>query len=83
MSCQCLCGYLTEVSCGAVSAMVQEYQSPVRVYKHPFELIMAVSIGVFISSAFRETSDDPECGCHLLASVALTLALLKPILLPL
>lgn len=23
--------------------MVQEYQSPVRVYKHPFELIMAVS----------------------------------------
>lgn len=26
------------------AAMVQKYQSPVRVYKHPFELIMAVSI---------------------------------------
>ena len=24
--------------------MVQKYQSPVRVYKHPFELVMAVSI---------------------------------------
>ena len=23
--------------------MVQEYQSPVRVYEHPFELVMAVS----------------------------------------
>jgi len=23
--------------------MVQEYQSPIRVYKHPFELVMAVS----------------------------------------
>jgi len=33
------------------AAMVQKYQSPVRVYKHPFELIMAVSInfcGVFL-----------------------------------
>lgn len=28
--------------------MVQEYQSPVRVYKHPFELIMAVSIIVVV-----------------------------------
>ncbi|GAA6083173.1 SEC14-like protein 1 isoform X1, partial [Tachysurus ichikawai] len=25
------------------STMVQQYQSPVRVYKHPFELVMAVS----------------------------------------
>lgn len=25
---------------------MQEYQSPVRVYKHPFELIMAVSSAV-------------------------------------
>lgn len=24
--------------------MVQKYQSPVRVYKHPFELVMAVSV---------------------------------------
>ncbi len=24
--------------------MVQKYQSPVRVYKHPFELVMAVSM---------------------------------------
>lgn len=24
--------------------MVQKYQSPVRVYKHPFELIMLVSV---------------------------------------
>lgn len=31
--------------------MVQEYQSPVRVYKHPFELIMAVSVVVTIISA--------------------------------
>lgn len=29
-----------------LSTMVQEYQSPVRVYKHPFELIMAVSLSV-------------------------------------
>ncbi len=36
-----LCG-CPEASC-ARAAMVQEYQSPVRVYKHPFELIMAVS----------------------------------------
>lgn len=27
--------------------MVQKYQSPVRVYKHPFELIMAVSTPPF------------------------------------
>ena len=25
------------------STMVQEYQSPVRVYKYPFEIVMAVS----------------------------------------
>lgn len=29
--------------------MVQKYQSPVRVYKHPFELIMAVSVVVSFS----------------------------------
>lgn len=29
------------------AAMVQKYQSPVRVYKHPFELIMAVSINFY------------------------------------
>lgn len=40
--------------------MVQKYQSPVRVYKHPFELIMAVStldfnllFGVLVFSVFR------------------------------
>lgn len=27
--------------------MVQKYQSPVRVYKYPFELVMAVSEKVF------------------------------------
>lgn len=27
--------------------MVQKYQSPVRVYKHPFELVMAVSVFIF------------------------------------
>ena len=26
--------------------MVQEYQSPVRVYKYPFEIVMAVSVYV-------------------------------------
>lgn len=31
--------------------MVQEYQSPVRVYKYPFEIVMAVSeISRFIIS---------------------------------
>lgn len=30
-------GWLSSVS------MVQKYQSPVRVYKYPFELVMAVS----------------------------------------
>lgn len=30
--------------------MVQKYQSPVRVYKQPFELVMAVSECVFTSS---------------------------------
>lgn len=29
--------------------MVQKYQSPVRVYKQPFELVMAVSIAFFCS----------------------------------
>uniref|UniRef100_A0A3Q4HZH9 Uncharacterized protein n=1 Tax=Neolamprologus brichardi TaxID=32507 RepID=A0A3Q4HZH9_NEOBR len=30
--------------------MVQKYQSPVRVYKHPFELVMAVSVFIFTCS---------------------------------
>lgn len=36
---------LCQAASELASTMVQEYQSPVRVYKHPFELIMAVSIG--------------------------------------
>lgn len=32
--------------------MVQKYQSPVRVYKHPFELIMAVSTCVSVYTGF-------------------------------
>jgi len=32
------------------AAMVQKYQSPIRVYKHPFELIMAVSINFGLNS---------------------------------
>lgn len=35
-----------------ITTMVQKYQSPVRVYKHPFELVMAVSV-------FTCTSVDP------------------------
>uniref|UniRef100_A0A8D0GJ62 SEC14 like lipid binding 5 n=1 Tax=Sphenodon punctatus TaxID=8508 RepID=A0A8D0GJ62_SPHPU len=45
--------------------MVQKYQSPVRVYKYPFELVMAVSDGsnsaacLAMGSSFHEsTSDD-------------------------
>lgn len=30
-------------NCSCIAIMVQKYQSPVRVYKQPFELIMAVS----------------------------------------
>lgn len=33
----------------ATSTMVQKYQSPVRVYKHPFELVMAVSVFAHIA----------------------------------
>lgn len=33
--------------------MVQEYQSPVRVYKHPFELIMAVSSVVVLNDPYK------------------------------
>jgi len=29
-----------------VATMVQKYQSPVRVYKYPFELVMAVSFEI-------------------------------------
>lgn len=38
--------------------MVQEYQSPVRVYKHPFELIMAVSLSVCLCVCFRVRNGD-------------------------
>jgi hypothetical protein len=31
--------------------MVQKYQSPVRVYKYPFELVMAVSDPWFLGSS--------------------------------
>lgn len=36
-------------------AMVQKYQSPVRVYKYPFELVMAVSASPSLGSG---------CGCR-------------------
>lgn len=32
-----------------IPTMVQKYQSPVRVYKHPFELVMAVSVSTCTS----------------------------------
>lgn len=32
-----------------IPIMVQKYQSPVRVYKHPFELVMAVSVSSYSS----------------------------------
>lgn len=32
-----------------IGAMVQTYQSPVRVYKYPFEIVMAVSDAGFIA----------------------------------
>lgn len=34
------------------AAMVQKYQSPIRVYKHPFELIMAVSINFLLKFSY-------------------------------
>lgn len=33
-----------------IPIMVQKYQSPVRVYKHPFELVMAVSVSSYSSA---------------------------------
>lgn len=32
--------------------MVQEYQSPVRVYKYPFEIVMAVSESLHFDEVF-------------------------------
>ena len=32
--------------------MVQKYQSPVRVYKYPFEMVMAVSVGSLFACHF-------------------------------
>lgn len=36
--------FVQVVGVTVIPTMVQKYQSPVRVYKHPFELVMAVSV---------------------------------------
>ena len=44
--------------------MVQEYQSPVRVYKYPFELVMTVSqlnLSVKVTSIAHHLSDLIRC----------------------
>lgn len=43
--------------------MVQQYQSPVRVYKHPFELVMAVSGALFKSRAICSQTSDRTLHC--------------------
>lgn len=40
---QALCSLLPGFSWRSCENMVQKYQSPVRIYKYPFELVMAVS----------------------------------------
>ncbi len=44
-----------------VPTMVQKYQSPVRVYKHPFELVMAVSVFTCVCS---QSSVHMNIACH-------------------
>lgn len=39
----CVHSYLSGFCWCFLRTMVQKYQSPVRIYKYPFELVMAVS----------------------------------------
>jgi len=39
--------------------MVQKYQSPVRVYKYPFEIVMAVSVQYYKRSKFLSELYEP------------------------
>lgn len=46
-----------------IPTMVQKYQSPVRVYKHPFELVMAVSVSTCTSVDPLSTWILQPCKC--------------------
>ncbi|KAK0131849.1 SEC14-like protein 1 [Merluccius polli] len=50
-----------------IPTMVQKYQSPVRVYKYPFELVMAsISLILFSPSLFPQAYERRFPTCHLI-----------------
>lgn len=53
--------FVQVVGVTAIPTMVQKYQSPVRVYKHPFELVMAVSVFTCVRS---QRSVHMNIACH-------------------